>query len=81
MCKHRNPIQNAPKPQFDNRMASMEMRLIDFLANMQRKQQIYGRCNEIILIQNSVPGLFSRLRVNIHTPERFLYRFQENDPA
>ena len=27
-CKHRNPIRNAPKPRFDNRVASMQMRLI-----------------------------------------------------
>ena len=39
-CKHHNPIRKAPKPRFDNRMASMQMRLIDCLANRQRKQQI-----------------------------------------
>ena len=33
-----------------------------------------GRRNEINLARNSVTGLFSRLRVNTHTPERFLYR-------
>ena len=37
-CKHRYPIRNAPKPRFDNRMASVQMRLIDHLANRQRKQ-------------------------------------------
>ena len=40
-CKHRNPIRNAAKPRFDNRMASMQMKLIDCLANRQRKQQIW----------------------------------------
>ena len=40
-CKHRNPIHNALKPRFDNRMALMQMRLIDCLANRQRKQQIW----------------------------------------
>ena len=39
-CKHRNPIRNAPRHCFDNRMASMQMRSIDCLANRQRKQQI-----------------------------------------
>ena len=41
----------------------------------------YGGRNEIILARNSVIGLFSRLRVNTHTPKRFLYRIQESDPA
>ena len=39
----------------------------------------YGRRNEIILARNIVTGLLSRLRVNTHTPERFLYRIQESD--
>ena len=39
--KHSNPIQNAPKPCFDNKRVSMQMRLIDCLANRQRKQQIW----------------------------------------
>ena len=39
--QHRNPIRNAPKSCFDNRMASMQMRLIDCLANRQRKRQIW----------------------------------------
>ena len=42
----------------------------------------YGICNEIILARSSVSGLFSRLvRVNTRSPERFLYRIQESDPA
>ena len=40
-CKHHNPIRNAPEPLFDNRMASMQMRLIDCLADRQRKQKIW----------------------------------------
>ena len=32
--KHRNPIGNARKPRFDNRMASTQIKLIDCLANM-----------------------------------------------
>ena len=36
-CKHRNPIQNASKPRFDNRMTSMQMELIDCLANRKKK--------------------------------------------
>ena len=79
-CKHRNPIRNARKPCFDNGMASMQMRLIDCLANIKENNK-YGRRNEIILAQNSVTGLFSMLRVDTHTPERFLYRVQERNPA
>ena len=37
----------------------------------------YGGRNEIILARNCVTGLFSRLRVNTHSPERLLYRIQE----
>ena len=37
-CKHCNPTANAPKPCSDNKMASMQMKLIDCLANRQRKQ-------------------------------------------
>ena len=40
-CKHCNPIRNAPKPCFDNRIASVQMRLVDCLANRQGKQQIW----------------------------------------
>ena len=40
-CKHRNPIRNVPKPRFDNRMASMQMRLTNCLVNRQKKQQIW----------------------------------------
>ena len=40
-CKHRNSIRNAPKLRFDNRMASVRMRLINWLTNRQRKQQIW----------------------------------------
>ena len=63
--KHRNPLQNAPKHCFDNRMASMQMRLMDCLTDRpeQRKQQIWYH-DEIILVQNSVNGLFFRYRVN-----------------
>ena len=75
-CKHRNPIRNAPKPPFHNRMASMQMRLINCKENNK-----YGRRNEIIFARNSVTGLFSRLRVNTHTPDRFLYLIRESDPA
>ena len=32
-CKHRNPIRNAPKLRFDNRMVSIPMRLINCLTN------------------------------------------------
>ena len=39
--KHCNPIRNALKLQFDNRIASTQMRLIDCLASRQRKQQIW----------------------------------------
>ena len=41
----------------------------------------YGRCIEIVLARNGVTGLFSRLRVNTRTLERFLYRIQESDLA
>ena len=58
----------------------MQMRLIDCLENKQENNK-YGRCNEIILAQNSVTGLFYRLRVNTHTPEHFLYRIRKSDPA
>ena len=40
-CKHRNLIWNAPKLRSYNRMASMQMKLIDWSANRQRKQQIW----------------------------------------
>ena len=39
-CKHRDAIGSTPKPCFHNRMASMQIQLIDFLTNRQRKQQI-----------------------------------------
>ena len=39
--KHRNLIRNAPRPRFDNGMASMQIRLIDCLVNWKRKQQIW----------------------------------------
>ena len=35
--EHRNLIRNNPKPRFDNGMASMQIRLLDCLANRQRK--------------------------------------------
>ena len=79
-CKHRDPIPNAPKPRFDRRMASMQMRLIDCLANRQKNNK-YGRRIEIILAENSVTGLLSSLFVNTHTLERFLYRIQESNTA
>ena len=78
-CKHHNPIRNAPKSRLDNRLASMQTRLIDFLANRQKDTK-YARRNEIILERNSVPELFSRLRVNTNTPECFSYRIQESVP-
>ena len=74
-----NPIRNTPKLRFDNRMASMQMRFIDCLTNRERKGLRCTR-NEIILARNNVTGLFSRLRLNTHTLERFLYRVQESDP-
>ena len=44
-CKRCNPIRNAPKSGFDNKMASVQMRLISYWrigrANKQRKQQNY----------------------------------------
>ena len=70
-CKHRDPTWNAPKPRFDNRMASMQISLIDCLA----KKTINM---EIILAWNSVTGLFFRLRVNTHTANHFI---QKSDPA
>ena len=76
-CKHGNPTWQAPRPRFDSRMASMQMRLIDCLAEDSK----YGRRNEIISAQNSVTGLFSRLRVNTDTLEGFLYRIHQIDPA
>ena len=60
-CKHRNPIRDAPKPRFDKRMASMQMRLIDCLAKRKKNKNKYGIRDEIILARNSVTGLFSRL--------------------
>ena len=79
-CKHGNPIRNAPKPRFDNGMASVQMRL-SIAWQMRKENNKYFRCNEIILARNSVTGLFSTLRVNTHTPERFFYRIQESDAA
>ena len=74
-------MRNAPEFRFDNRMALEQMSLIDCLANMQGKQQIwYGR-KGIFLARNSVTGLFSWLRINTHTPERPLYQIQESDLA
>ena len=40
-CKHRNLIRNALKLRFNNMMASVQVRLIECLANKQRKQQIW----------------------------------------
>ena len=79
-CKHRDPILNALKPPFENRMASLKMRLTDCSTNRQKSNK-YGRRNEIILARNCITRLFFVLRVNTHTPERFLYRIQEIDPA
>ena len=79
-CKHHNLIQNSPKPRFENRMASVQVRLINCLANGQRNNK-YGECHEITLIRNSVTWLFSRLHLNTHTPERCLYQIQESDLA
>ena len=62
-CKHRNLIRNAPKPRFDNKMASIQMRLIDCLAKGKENNK-YGRPDEVVWARNSVTGLFSRLRVN-----------------
>ena len=76
----RDPIRNAPKLCFDNRIASTQMKLIDCLANRQINNK-YGRRNKIILARNGVTGLLSRLHVTTHTPERFLYWIQESDPA
>ena len=36
-CKHCYPVRNAPRPSLDNRMASIQMRLIDYLTSRQRK--------------------------------------------
>ena len=47
--------ENAPKSCFDNRMASMQMRLMDCLTAGERKQLIYG-LNEIILVLSCLPG-------------------------
>ena len=58
----------------------MQMRLIDSLVNGQENSK-YCRRNEIILEQNSVIGLLSRLRVNTHTQERLLCLILESDPA
>ena len=55
-CKHRNPIRNSPKPSFD-RMASMQMRLIDCL-EIDKENNKYDRRNEVILARNGVTGLF-----------------------
>ena len=78
--KHRNPIRNAPKPRFDNRIASTQMRLT-IAWQIGKENNKYGGSNEIILTRNGATGLFSRLLVNTHTLERFLYRIQESDPA
>ena len=80
-CKHRNPIRNAPKRCFD--IWWLQYKWSWSIAwEIGKENNKYGRRNEIVLARNSVTGLLSRLRVNTHTPERFLYRiWQQSETA
>ena len=79
-CKHHYPIRNTPKPCFDIWWFQCKWGW-SIAWEIGKENNKYGRGNEIILARNSVTGLLSRLRVNTHTPERFLYRIQESDMA